>query len=202
MKNQDITTNEKDKKETQPVRDLLSKTQNSVLDWYVLHTYSGHENKVKINLQKRIESFGMKGAIQDILVPTQNKIEIREGKKREVQERLFPGYILVKMKLDDQTWPVVRHTPGVTGFVGTANKPQPLSDKEVETIRQFMEQKAPKFKTTFSLGEAVKIKEGPFADFVGTIDEINEDQGKLRVLVSIFGRETPVELDFLQVSKL
>ena len=170
--------------------------------WYVVHTYSGHENKVKINLGKRISSFELEDKIQEILVPTQQKIEIKEGKKREVEERIFPGYVLVNMILNDATWHAVRGTPGVTSFVGTVTKPIPLSEKEVEAIKRFAKQKAPKFKTEFSLSEAVKIVDGPFTDFVGTVDEINEDAGKLKVLVSIFGRETPVELDFLQVAKL
>lgn len=170
--------------------------------WYVVHTYSGHENKVKINLEKRVESFNMKDQIQETLVPTQDKIEIKGGKKREVKERIFPGYVLVKMILNDETWHVIRGTPGVTSFVGTVNKPVPLSQKEIEAIKRFTRQEAPKFKAEFSLDEAVKIIDGPFVDFVGTVDEINEDAGKLKVLVSIFGRETPVEMDFLQVSKM
>lgn len=174
----------------------------SKVQWYVVHTYSGHENKVAINLKKRIKSFASEDKIQDILVPTQDKIEIKDGKKRELQERIFPGYILVKMAMNDDTFSCVRNTPGVTSFVGTTNEPIPLSDQEIKSILKFTKQKAPKFKAEFTLGEAVKITDGPFADFVGTVNEINEDQGKLKILVSIFGRETPVELDFLQVSKL
>jgi transcriptional antiterminator NusG len=170
--------------------------------WYVIHTYSGHENKVSVNLRKRIESFGLQEMIFDILVPTQDKIEIKEGKKRNVTEQIFPGYVLVKMVMSDESWHTVRNTAGVTSFVGMGTKPMPLPEREVLTIQKFMKQEAPKFKTSFSLQEAVKIIDGPFADFVGSIDEINEGQGKLKVLVSIFGRETPVELDFLQVSKL
>lgn len=169
--------------------------------WYVVHAYSGHENKASVNLKKRIESFKLEDKIFDILVPTQEKIEIKEGKKRNVTEQIFPGYLLVKMIMSDETWHAVRNTPGVTSFVGMGTKPLPLSEHEVAAIQKFTKQEAPKFKTTFSIDEAVKIIDGPFADFIGKIDEINEAQGKLKVLVSMFGRETPVELDFLQVSK-
>lgn len=170
--------------------------------WYVVHTYSGHENKVSVNLKKRIESFGLEDKIFDVLVPTQEKIEIKDGKKRNKQEQIFPGYVLVRMDMTDESWHAVRNTPGVTSFVGMGTKPLPLPQREVDTIMKYMKQEAPKFKTSFSLQEAVKIIDGPFADFVGSVDEINEAQGKLKVLVSIFGRETPVELDFLQVSKI
>lgn len=173
-----------------------------MLQWFIAHTYSGHENKVKINLDKRIKTFGLESQITEIMVPTAKKIEVKEGKKREVEERIFPGYVLVKMEMNDNTFSCVKHTPGVTGFVGAVTKPLPLNDKEVEAINQYSKQEAPKFKTEFSTNEAVKIIDGPFADFVGTVDKIDEDQGKLTVLVSIFGRETPVELDFLQVSKM
>ena len=170
--------------------------------WYVIHTYSGHENKVSVNLKKRIESFGLEEKIFDVLVPTQEKIEIKDGKKRNTTEQIFPGYVLVRMIMTDESWHTVRNTPGVTSFVGMGTKPLPLPEREVQTILKYMKQEAPKFKTSYSLQEAVKIIDGPFADFVGSIDEINEAQGKLKVLVSIFGRETPVELDFLQVSKI
>lgn len=170
--------------------------------WYVVHTYSGHESKVAQTLKQRIDSQKLTLQVMDILVPTQNKIEIKEGKKSAVKEKIFPGYILINMVLDDATWLAVRTTPGITGFVGTSTKPTPLPQDEVATIRRFMELEAPKFKTAFSQGEAVKITDGPFSDFLGTISEIDEEKGKLKVLVSIFGRETPVELDFLQVAKL
>lgn len=170
--------------------------------WYVVHTYSGHENKVKINLEKRIANFNLGELIQEILVPTQDKIEVKEGRRREVKDRIFPGYILVKMVLSDQTQTIVSKTPGVTGFVGASGQPIPLLEKEVEAIRRFSKQKAPKFEASFSVDEAVKIIDGPFADFIGTVESIDENRGKLNVLVNIFGRETPVELDFLQVSKL
>lgn len=170
--------------------------------WYVVHTYSGHENKVATNLKQRIETMKLHGKIFDIVVPTRNIVTVKHGKKEEQKEKIFPGYILVKMVLDDESWLAVRTTQGVTAFVGAGNKPTPISEKEVETILKFMQMEAPKYKTSFSMGEAVKIVDGPFADFLGTIDAIDEEKGKVKVLVSIFGRETPVELDFLQVSKL
>ena len=140
--------------------------------------------------------------ILDVMVPTQEKIEVREGKKVTLQEKIFPGYILVRMNLDNESWYSVRSTPGVTGFVGVGNKPTPLNEKEVESIQQFSKMAAPTYKASFSVSEAVKIIDGPFSDFIGSVEEIDEDKGKLKILVSIFGRETPVELDFLQVSKL
>lgn len=170
--------------------------------WYVVHTYSGHENKVATNLKQRIETMKLAGKIFDIIVPTRNIVTVRHGKKEEQKEKIFPGYILVKMFLTDETWLAVRTTQGVTAFVGAGNKPTPISETEVATILKFMQMEAPKYKTTFSVGEAVKIVDGPFADFLGSIDSIDEAKGKIKVLVSIFGRETPVELDFLQVSKL
>src|SRR4030067_2306588 len=170
--------------------------------WYVVHTYSGHETKVAQTLNQRIESQRLQGKILDILVPTQEKIEIKEGKKNTIREKIFPGYILIKMIMDDAPWLAVRTTPGITSFVGMSNKPTPLPESEVSSIQKFMTMEAPKFKTTFSEGEAVKIVDGPFAEFLGSISEIDEAKGKLKVLVSIFGRETPVELDFLQVAKL
>jgi transcription termination/antitermination protein NusG len=170
--------------------------------WYVVHTYSGHENKVSANLKQRIETMKLADKIFDIVVPTRNIVTVKHGKKEEQKEKIFPGYILVKMVLDDASWLAVRTTQGVTAFVGAGNKPTPISEKEVGTILKFMQMEAPKYKTTFSMGEAVKIVDGPFADFLGTIDAIDEEKGKVKVLVSIFGRETPVELDFLQVSKL
>lgn len=170
--------------------------------WYVVHTYSGHETKVAATLKQRIESQKLQDKILDILVPTQEKIEIREGKKNKVREKIFPGYLLIKMIMDDNSWLAVRTTPGITSFVGMSNKPTPLPESEVSSIQKFMTMEAPKFKTTFSEGEAVKIVDGPFAEFLGAISEIDEAKGKLKVLVSIFGRETPVELDFLQVAKL
>ncbi|OGG28997.1 transcription termination/antitermination protein NusG [Candidatus Gottesmanbacteria bacterium RIFCSPLOWO2_01_FULL_49_10] len=168
----------------------------------MVHTYSGHENKVSTNLKQRIETMKLEEKIFDIVVPTRNIVTVKHGKKEEQKEKIFPGYILVKMVLDDESWLAVRTTQGVTAFVGAGNKPTPISDKEVETILKFMALEAPKYKASFSVGEAVKIVDGPFADFLGSIDSIDEAKGKVKVLVSIFGRETPVELDFLQVAKL
>lgn len=177
-------------------------TDSKGAHWYVIHTYSGHESKVAATLKQRIESQKLQDKILQILVPTQEKIEIKEGKKNKIREKLFPGYILIKMVLDDNTWLAVRTTPGVTSFVGNANRPTPLPEEEVASIQRFTEMEAPKFKTSFSVGEAVKIVDGPFSEFLGSISEMDEARGKLKVMVSIFGRETPVELDFLQVAKL
>ena len=178
------------------------KIENTNARWYVVHTYSGHENKVVSTLKQRLVSMNLEHKILDLLVPTQEKIEIREGKKVTVHDKIFPGYILVKMELDDETWHAVRSTAGVTSFVGIGNKPTAIPEHDVETIMKFTKMEAPKYKASFSVGEAIKIVDGPFADFLGTVDEINEEKGKVKALISIFGRETPVELDFLQVSKI
>ena len=170
--------------------------------WYVVHCYSGYENKVKHNLEQRIESMGMANQIFQVIVPTEEEIEVKEGKRRTVERRVFPGYILVQMLMNDDSWYVVRNTPGVTGFVGMGNKPTPLRPEEVSSILKRMEAEAPKVKVTFKPGQKVRIVDGPFNDFMGTVDEINMDKAKVRVMVSFFGRETPVELDFLQVEKM
>ena len=170
--------------------------------WYVVHCYSGYENKVKHNLEQRIESMGMANQIFQVVVPTEEEIEVKEGKRRTVERRVFPGYILVQMLMNDDSWYVVRNTPGVTGFVGMGNKPTPLRQEEVQGILKRMEAEAPKVKVTFKPGQKVRIVDGPFNDFMGTVDEINMDKAKVRVMVSFFGRETPVELDFLQVEKM
>src|SRR3989339_2128147 len=171
--------------------------------WYVVHTYSGNELKVAEQLKVRIESMHVEGKIFEVVITAQDKIQVKKGQKKTVKEKILPGYILIKMIVDDNSWLAVRTTPGVTAFIGSVGKrPTPIPAHEVETIMKFMEVKAPKFKSTFSPGEAVKIVEGPFADFLGTVDHIDETKGKLTVLVSIFGRETPVELDFTQVSKI
>ncbi len=172
------------------------------LRWYVVHTASGHENKAASTLRQRIKASELQEQIAEVLVPTQNKIVIEGGKKKEIQERIFPGYVLVKMDLNDDTWGVVRNTAGVTGFVGIGAKPTPLPKKEVKAILKFMKMEAPKFEAKFTIGDSVKIIEGPFADFLGKVEELDEERGKVEILVSIFGRETPVELDFLQVSPL
>ncbi|NLT73043.1 MAG: transcription termination/antitermination protein NusG [Chloroflexi bacterium] len=170
--------------------------------WYVVHSYSGYENKVKQNLEQRIETMDMQDRIFSVVVPTEEEVEIREGKKRTSRKRVFPGYILVHMILDDESWYVVRNTPGVTGFVGSGTRPIPLTEPEVSKILERMEAEQPRIKVNFRLGETVRIVEGPFADFMAVVDEIYPDRGKVRVLVSFFGRETPVEMDFLQVEKI
>ncbi|GFP27847.1 transcription termination/antitermination protein NusG [Candidatus Hakubella thermalkaliphila] len=170
--------------------------------WYVIHSYAGYENKVKLNLEKRISSMNMEDKIFEIFIPTEDSIEIQNGSKAVVQKRIFPGYVLVKMILDDDSWYVVRNTPGVTGFVGSGAKPTPLSFKEMEKIIRRSTLEKPKPTTDFEVGQAVKVVSGPLANFDAMISEINLDRGKLKVLVSIFGRQTPVELSFSQVSKI
>ncbi len=170
--------------------------------WYIVHTYAGHENKVAKTLRQRAETMGFENHIFDIIVPTREVTKVNQGKKTQIQEKIFPGYVIVRMVLTDESWILVRTTPGVTAFIGAGNKPTPISEKEVEAIQKFMKLEEPLYKASFVVGEAVKIVDGPFSDFLGTIDSIDETKGKLRVLVSIFGRETPVELDFLQVSKI
>jgi transcriptional antiterminator NusG len=174
--------------------------------WYVVHTYAGYENKVKSNLESRIASMNMEDRIFEVVIPMEDVIEFKGGKKVVVQKKVFPGYLLVRCELDDDSWRVVRNTPGVTGFVGLGAKPTPLSRKEVESILQVqpegVEPKKTRHRPMFEVGESVRVREGPFADFSGQIAEINEDQMRLKVLVNIFGRETPVELEFSQVAKL
>jgi transcriptional antiterminator NusG len=169
--------------------------------WYVVHCYSGYEKKVRHNLEQRIETMGMKGEIFDVVVPTEEEIEVKEGKRRTVERRVFPGYILVYMILTEESWYVVRNTPGVTGFVGMGNQPIPLRPEEVAHIVKRMEADAPRIKVTFRMGERIRIVDGPFNDFRGTVAEIDIERAKVRVMVNFFGRETPVELDFLQVEK-
>jgi transcriptional antiterminator NusG len=169
--------------------------------WYVIHCYSGYENKVRHNLEQRIETMGMKDKVFDVVVPTQEEIEVRDGKRRTVERHIFPGYVLVNMALSEESWFVVRNTPGVTGFVGMGNLPTPLRPEEVAQILKRMEAEAPTVKVTFKVGERVRIVDGPFNDFRGVVAEIDMERTKARVMVSFFGRETPVELDFLQVEK-
>jgi transcriptional antiterminator NusG len=176
--------------------------QEQEAQWYVVHAYSGHEEKVKKNLEKRIESMDMQDKILQVLVPMEDEIEIKDGKRRHVQKRIFPGYILVKMVMSDEAWYVVRNTPGVTSFVGSGTKPVPLTERDVMKIQKQMKQEAPKIRVDFQVGEAVRVVDGPFTDFHGKVDEINPERGKLKVLVNMFGRETPVELDLLQVEKV
>jgi transcription termination/antitermination protein NusG len=170
--------------------------------WYVVHAYSGHEEKVKNNLLKRVESMDMHDQIFDVLVPTEDVIEIKDGQRRHVAKRTFPGYILVNMIMSDESWYVVRNTPGVTSFVGSGNKPVALQEKEIKSIQKQIKAEAPKVRVEYRVGENVRVIDGPFSDFHGKVDEINADKGKLKVLVNMFGRETPVELDLLQVERL
>lgn len=187
---------------TQPEQDTQVKKTEQKGQWYIVHTYSGHEEKVAKSVMQRVQTLGFESRIFEVIVPTRNIIKVSQGKKETVRERIFPGYVLVRMILDDESWLLVRTTQGVTSFVGAGNKPTPISEKEVLAIQKFMKMEEPLYKAAFSVSEAVKITDGPFADFLGTISEIDDKKGKLKVLVSIFGRETPVELDFLQVAKL
>lgn len=170
--------------------------------WYALSTYSGHEDAVAHNLRQRIESMGMDDKIFSVIVPKEKKIKVKSGKRVTVEEKIFPGYVLVEMFVTDDSWYVVRNTPNVTGFVGSGTIPTPLSEGEIQSIMKRMGQEEPKFKIEFSVDDLVRIMDGPFKDYEGKVAEIDEDKGKVRVMVNIFGRETPVELDFLQVKKV
>jgi len=170
--------------------------------WYVVHSYSGYENKVKKNLEHRIASMGLQEQIFQVVVPTEEEVELRDGQRRTTERRVFPGYILVEMLLNDDTWYAVRNTPGVTDFVRSGAKPIPLRQEEVDKILKRMEAEAPKIKVSFRVGQKVRIVDGPFEDFMGTVDAIDADRARVRVLVNMFGRETPVEVDFLQVERV
>jgi len=169
--------------------------------WYVLHTYSGYEENVCRNLKQRIESMDMEDKIFDVLIPTETKIKIKNGKRKTVKEKIFPGYVLVSMVVTDASWYVVRNTPNVTGFVGSGTTPTPVSESEIKALMQRMGAEEPEFKVDIEVGETVKITDGPFKEYEGKISEVDEARGKAKVLVSMFGRETPVELDFLQIKK-
>ena len=169
--------------------------------WYVIHTYSGYENKVSANLERKVHSLGMENEIFRIVIPMENEVEIKDGKKRSVQRKVFPGYVLVEMIVNDRSWYAVRNTPGVTGFVGSGSKPIPLTDDEVRAIMRSMGVEESRPKIDFQLQQLVRLKTGPFADCLGKVSEINEERGKLKVLVDMFGRETPVEVDFTQVEE-
>ena len=179
-------------------------TDKPTSDWYVVHTYSGQEERVRRNLENRIESLDVENLVLRVVVPTEEQIEIKGGEKKTVTKKVFPGYILVEMIMDDHTWRVIRETPGVTGFVSSGDPPRPvpLADAEVKNILHQMEAEAPRVTVGYAQGESVKITDGPFLDFMGSVEEVNEDRGKVIVMVSVFGRETPVELDFLQVEKI
>ncbi len=170
--------------------------------WYVLHTYSGYEENVARNLRQRIESMDMEDKIFDIMIPTETKIKIKNGKRKTVREKIFPGYVMVSMIVTDDSWYVVRNTPNVTGFIGAGNVPTPISEKEIQELQKRMGVEEPKYKIDVSVDTPVRIVDGPFKDYEGKIAEIDEARGKVKVLVSIFGRETPVELDFLQIKKI
>lgn len=181
---------------------VINKDVSKDAKWYVVHTYSGHENKVALSLKERVEATGHSDKVFKIFLPHQQKIVVSEGKKRSVNEKLFPGYIVVLMEMNDDSWYIVRSTPGVTGFVGMGSTPTPLPETEVQTLIQFAKMEAPRFEAKFRVGDSVKVNDGPFKDFLGKVDEVNEEQGKVKVLVSVFGRETPLELSFTQVSQL
>jgi transcriptional antiterminator NusG len=176
-------------------------TESQEGQWYVLHTYSGYENKVKKTIESRIEAYDLEDRVFEVVVPTQEEIEIRSGQRHTVQKKVFPGYVLVRMDIDEETWYQLRNTPGVTGFISINNKPVALGEEEARGILKGMTAEAPKVAVSFAMGDTVRIIDGPFADFRGQIDEINHEKGKIKVLVSFFGRETPVELDFLQAEK-
>jgi transcriptional antiterminator NusG len=170
--------------------------------WYVIHTYSGHEERVKKNLEQRIRFAESGNEIFQVIIPTEDEIEVRSGRRRTVTKKILPGYVLVQMHMDENSWSIVRNTPGVTGFVGSGTTPTPLQEKEVSEIMKQMSAETPKVKVGFRKGQSVRVNDGPFVDFVGIVDEINTSKGKVKVLLSLFGQETPVELDFLQVDKL
>ncbi|MCL4247258.1 MAG: transcription termination/antitermination protein NusG [Anaerolineae bacterium] len=181
--------------------DILAPRNTGERQWYVVHCYSGQENKVRHAIEQRIETMGMRDKIFDVIVPTEEEIEVKDGKRRTVEKRVFPGYLLVEMIMDEDSWYVVRNTPGVTGFVGMGNEPTPLRSDEVKQIMERMTEEAPKVKVTFKIGQKVRIIDGPFNDFIGTVAAIDPDRSKVRVMVNFFGRDTPVELDFLEVEK-
>ena len=171
-------------------------------NWFAIHTYSGHEERVRKNLEQRIKLMDFDNDITQVIMPTEKEIEARGGQRRTVDKKILPGYVLIQMKISDQSWSIVRNTPGVAGFVGSGNKPVPLREEEVNRILKQMAAEEPRVKVGFKQGQSVRVTDGPFTDFVGIVDEINPDKAKIRVLLSLFGRETPVELDFLQVEKL
>jgi transcriptional antiterminator NusG len=200
-----VLENEKDNAVTGLPR-VASKTGTSVeepkKEFYAIHTYSGYEERVKKNLDQRIKSMGAEDKIFQVIIPTEEEIEIKGGQKRTIQRKILPGYVLVEMKMTDQSWAIVRNTPNVTGFVGSGGKPVSLKKDEVDKILKQMRSETPKVKVGFKEGQSVRVTDGPFTDFVGIVDEVEVEKGKVKVLLSLFGRETPVELDFLQVEKL
>ncbi|MDO8463378.1 MAG: transcription termination/antitermination protein NusG [bacterium] len=181
---------------------MARQTTSAGRRWYAVHTYSGYEENVAGNLRQRIDSMGMEDKIFNILIPKEKKIKIKNGKRRILEEKIFPGYVLVEMVVTDDSWYVVRNTPNVTGFIGTGTTPTPVSDEEINALKQRMGVEEPKYKIDVTLNSPVRITDGPFKDFEGKVDDIDEARGKVKVLVSMFGRETPVELDFLQIKKI
>jgi len=171
-------------------------------DWFAIHTYSGYEERVKKNLEQRVKFMDSGDEVFEVVIPTEEEVEIRGGQRRTVAKKILPGYVLIQMRMSDQSWSIVRNTPGVTGFVGSGGKPVPLLGEEVDQIMRQMKAEVPKVKVGFRQGQSVRVIDGPFTDFVGIVDEIGTEKGKVKVLLSLFGRETPVELDFLQVEKL
>lgn len=170
--------------------------------WFVIHTYSGHEERVQKNLEQRIKLMDSDNEVAQVIVPTEEEIEVRSGQRRTIAKKTLPGYVLIQMKMSDQSWNIVRNTPGVTGFISSLNKPVPIREEEVERILKQMTAEAPRVKVGFRLGQSIRVTDGPFAEFVGVVYELNTEKGKVKVLLSLFGRETPVELDLLQVEKL
>jgi transcriptional antiterminator NusG len=181
---------------------VINKNVSPLAKWFVINTYSGHENKVALSLKERVEAAGHTDKVFKVFLPHQQKIVVSEGKKRSVDEKLFPGYLVVLMEMTDDSWYIVRSTPGVVGFVGMGSTSTPLPESEVQALMKFAKMEAPKFEAKFRVGDSVKVNDGPFKDFLGKVDEVNEEQGKVKVLVSVFGRETPLELAFTQVSQL
>lgn len=198
----DVPADETSSQESNGSEEQLPPIEDDGRSWYVVHCYSGYENKVRHSIEQRIETMGMQDKIFDVVVPTEEEIEIKDGKRRTVERRVFPGYILVQLIMDEDSWYVVRNTPGVTGFVGMGSEPTPLREDEVTKIMNRMEAEAPKVKFNFQPGQKVRIRSGPFSDFIGSVEEIDIDRAKVKVLVSFFGRETPVELDFLHVENV
>ncbi len=170
--------------------------------WYIVQSYAGQENTVANNIKQRVKANNLEEEVKDVIVPTQEKVQVKSGKKKTIKEKIFPGYILISMTTSDDAWHIVRNTEGVTGFVGIGKKPTPISENEVKGILAYMEVKQPSFQASFEVGDSVKVLDGPFKEFMGSISEINEDKGQVKVLLSVFGRETPILLDFLQVTKL
>jgi transcription termination/antitermination protein NusG len=201
LEEESASDSEEDGEELSFLDKALQEDDSTQKHWYVVHCYSGYEYKVRHAIEQRIETMGMTDKIFDVIVPTEEEIEVKDGKRRTVERRVFPGYILVEMRMDEDSWYVVRNTPGVTGFVGMGNEPTPLRQEEVKQIMDRMSDESPKIKVTFKVGQKVRIVDGPFNDFIGEVSDIDMNKSKVRVMVNFFGRETPVELDFLEVEK-